>query len=182
MSSAPARPLGVGSSTVFHMASNHQTAFHHSFRNESAYNPRLQTRVKCPSCGVWVRKGTQCKVCKETIAPPTSRAWTTKDTPRRVSSPERSAVTPRRTAESPPVASHGTSTTPRPTTPRSATPRNATPRSSHRPSYTNASGHSFRDTSSYAPTANSKLKCHGCGCWVTKGKACGVCKTVCRGL
>lgn len=42
----------------------------------------------------------------------------------------------------------------------------------------NANQHKFRETSSYDPKAKLRCKCPSCGCWVTKGAKCTVCKRV----
>jgi hypothetical protein len=185
------QPLGVGTSTVYHMPSNHQTALNHSYRNESAYNPRLQVRTKCTYCGVWVRKGSRCLICKEVIAPPKCRKWVL-DAPKRAASPQRDAdgnevdgKTPR-TPRTPRTAHEHRE----PIVSQQRTTGTGTPRSGGTPltprmrlmTYHNANAHSFRDVSEYTPVMNTKLKCRGCGCWVTKGKACSVCTTVSRTL
>ena len=55
--------LGIGHSTQFSMGSNHQTALNHNFRDTTPYDHK-QPKVKCSSCGVWVKKGADCYLCK----------------------------------------------------------------------------------------------------------------------
>ncbi|KAG5473336.1 hypothetical protein CUR178_03256 [Leishmania enriettii] len=53
-------------------ASNYPTAHNISFRPSSLSTPstRRNTKLKCPSCGVWGEKGTVCKVCRSAIPGP----------------------------------------------------------------------------------------------------------------
>ena len=59
--------IGVGGATPFAMASNHPTAFNHTFRDEVGYNARAQVKMKCPSCGCWARRGAACYLCKTPV-------------------------------------------------------------------------------------------------------------------
>lgn len=62
-------PLGVGGSTPFAMATNHPTAYNHSFRDTVGYDPKKQSRMKCTYCGCWARKGELCYQCKQPTGP-----------------------------------------------------------------------------------------------------------------
>eukprot|EP01065_Artemidia_motanka_P003724 TRINITY_DN11774_c0_g1_i1.p1 TRINITY_DN11774_c0_g1~~TRINITY_DN11774_c0_g1_i1.p1 ORF type:complete len:239 (+),score=61.67 TRINITY_DN11774_c0_g1_i1:72-719(+) len=56
--------LGVGGATTFSQPSNHATSLNHCHRDTTAYQPAAQTKVKCGYCGVWVRKGGVCSLCR----------------------------------------------------------------------------------------------------------------------
>ena len=73
--------LGVGGGTVFAQHSNYPTARNASFRSESPYDARRQSKVKCPGCGVWAAKGGQCTLCA-TAVPGWARPANTPLTPR----------------------------------------------------------------------------------------------------
>ena len=137
--------LGVNGATPFYMKSNHQTAFNHSFRDESSYDPSKQTKVKCAFCGCWAKKGHPCYQCKR--------------------SPSGAMVN-----RAPPVG---------PYRPVSATPVNqqATPRPVSVQKPQSALTHKFRETSTYNPSAQTKVKCSFCGCWANHGKQCSLCRT-----
>ena len=147
-------PLGVGGSTTFHMKSNHQTAFNHSFRDTSAYDPALQMRVKCSSCGCWAQKGRPCYQCKR---------------------PAQGIVTPRNnSAQVEPYLR-------RPTTTDHSTNyviREMRSETTRKKNSENAHHHKYRDESSFNPAAQVKLKCSFCGCWANRDAPCSLCKTI----
>jgi hypothetical protein len=150
--------LGIGGATPFHMSSNHQTAFNHSFRDTVGYDPSKQVRVKCWFCGCWAKKGKLCYHCHRfqgkapaalhDIIPPRPSTTSARNSAR--------SLTPR-------SGSTGTRT------------RSNSAQRSHVPD--NALTHCFRDTSGYDPAARLKVKCSFCGCWSRRGTHCGFCKT-----
>lgn len=151
--------LGVGGATPFAMKSNHQTAYNHSFRDCSGYDPSRQTKIKCSFCGCWAKKGSVCYQCKRPVGTGTAR-----------------------------VAPQAAPPPPKVTTPRSGTPATLSG-SQSRPSSSlprasssmrvpdNALQHTFRETSSYDPSSKLRVKCCYCGCWATRGTNCYFCKT-----
>lgn len=166
--------LGVGGATPFAMRSNHATAFNHSFRDVAAYDPLKQVRVKCPSCGVWARRGAQCYLCRRPVggyAAPRRNNVRVGDG----SVSERPSTASMRRSSSHTSEGHQHATTPRATSqPRSSAPRPT----SARPSTARGTSTSSGSHPTAAAAAHSKVKCKSCGCWVTKGKACYLCRTV----
>ncbi len=56
--------MSVGGATPFAQPSLYQTAANHSFRDESAYSAaKCQTKMKCPQCGIWAKRGSDCALC-----------------------------------------------------------------------------------------------------------------------
>lgn len=55
--------LSIGNFTPFSQASNYHTVLNHRFREESAYDPAKQVKIKCPYCGIWAKKGSTCSLC-----------------------------------------------------------------------------------------------------------------------
>ena len=64
--------LGVGGGTVFAQPySAHPTALNHCFRPTSPYDANANLgKVKCPSCGVWGRRGMRCYLCASLVPGP----------------------------------------------------------------------------------------------------------------
>jgi hypothetical protein len=187
--------LGIGGATPFHMRSNHQTAFNHSFRDTAPYNP-IQPRVKCAFCGVWARKGTACYLCRRFVKGlPAPRDNSVKVKPSSISTtPQRTPLSRNATNTGRPTSHHydpsagpGTgaggsyvaaAAAQQPRASSSSAAAAAFGRSS---TATSASGVRARSTSeSRAPpaVANEKIKCKSCGCWAYKGKPCSLCRTV----
>ena len=195
--------LGIGGATAFSMASNHQTAGNHAFRDEVKFDPSKQTRVKCTSCGVWANRGDNCPLCKRPTAAPIQRrnnnvkvepAPNTVPAPRRSSSSSiaqgATGATPPKKAkdEGAPSASTSSSTAPRRTSTTAAAAAASSPSdakkasskdgSSHPDDSHNALKHKFRDEVKYDPAQQTKIKCSKCGCWAYKGVPCKLCKNV----
>lgn len=150
--------LGIGGATPYSMKSNHQTAYNHSFRDTTGYDPAKNNKVKCSFCGCWAKKGSTCYQCKRPVG---TGGHSVAPYPSQPSTP-RVASASRSSFDQPGLR------------PRSSSGRLSTS-SSRVPD--NALQHQFRDTSGYDPSARLKAKCSFCGCWANRGAACYFCKT-----
>lgn len=186
--------LGVGHATQFSQNSDYRTVLNHRFREASAYDPLKQTKVKCPYCGVWARKGYQCTLCGTKIAgqPPQLMLQ------QRSRSRSPAAGSSRNmTSRAAGVASHTSrgafadgSTTPRTpgrqgssfkaADPWQQAPPQTPPASFRRDPIQSATPSMLRGAPSHTPQQQAtlkKVKCSYCGVWVQVGKICTLCRT-----
>jgi hypothetical protein len=198
--------LGVGGATPFHMKTNHPTALNHAFRDEVPYDPRIQTKMKCNYCGCWTTKGKPCYFCHlrgttKPMLPPRDNSVSVVPAEARSRPVTARGMSPSTQQDARASSVRGNAAPQTEGNPASNTPRTARMTSPMRPlsadissrlvlngsqvkggptQYTNALIHKFRDESSYIPSQNTKIKCKSCGCWVTRGKPCSLCRAVTR--
>jgi DNA-directed RNA polymerase subunit RPC12/RpoP len=187
--------LGIGVSTPFSQPSNYQTVLNHRFRDEAPYDPSKQTKMKCPYCGVWARKGRTCSLCGTQVpgAPPPQRMEQSRARSPAAGSNGNSARRGGRTSgdiADAPMTTPGR--TGKPHTPgrthmsTSEGIPNMSPGSSFYSSRdpqrrVQSPGQTFRRTTtplSHGPDQQvRKVKCSYCGIWVPVGKICSLCRT-----
>ena len=170
--------LGIGGATPYGMRSNHATALNHSFRDQVSYRPELQVKVKCTFCGCWATKGRPCYQCHRYaggyVVP---RSNSTRVTVSGMSSIRNDSAAPRTARSGPTQVPESTAVDARPSTAAQQQRSNsARPRSASATGRSNTTG----TTNQSRPELSKlhRIKCKSCGCWATKRKPCGLCRTV----
>ena len=193
--------LGVGRFTQYCQASNYGTIYNHSYRDPVPYNASKQIKMKCPSCGVWARKGAPCNLCSAFIPSVKPRAVSPNASlrdPRTALS--RTAIHKVPAARRPqeldvlPVSFNSNAAT-TPIARRTLThPSLQTPRNNYPVSVPSSSAIAQR-TSPFMATASTskknkerepthaeqgcvKVQCRYCGLWVVQGRYCSLCRTL----
>lgn len=63
-STANTKRLALNGTIIHSGPSNYSNALGHKFRDESAYIPSQNSKIKCRSCGCWVTKTKPCALCR----------------------------------------------------------------------------------------------------------------------